>query len=128
MIKKTIIGIYGTANVGKSMTLSSLGRQYVSIGASTHDDVSKGDYRAVLEHLNHKIGIQSFGDLEKFVKEGLDVFLNSQCDLIYIASKNYGKTRDCIGSFARKYGFRVIWIAPFEVRDRSMPSKIIKDE
>ncbi|CAN0266036.1 unnamed protein product, partial [Ectocarpus fasciculatus] len=85
------------------------------------------DYRAVFKHLNHSIGIQTYGDLKKQVKEGLDVFLKDKCDLIFMASKSYGGTRDCISSFAKEKGYRVIWIAPFEVRDRSMPSKILKD-
>lgn len=127
MIQKTIIGIYGTANVGKSTTLRSLGSQLVSSGATTTDNMRTWEYRAVFNYLQTKLGLQTFGDHFTLVEEGLNHFLNNHCDLIVIATKRYGDTIDTVGAFAGDNGYRIIWIAPYEVRDGSIETQVIKD-
>ena len=127
MKQKTIIAIYGTANVGKSTTLRSLGSQLVSSGATTTDNMQTWEYRAVFDYLQTKLGLQTFGDLENLVQEGLDHFLMNACELIIIATKRYGATIDAVGAFAGDNGYRIIWIAPYEVRDESIATQVIKD-
>lgn len=118
-MQKTIIGVWGTANVGKSMTLASLGRQLQTAGGITETDISepKTDYRAVFEYLSHTIGIQTFGDVEQLVVEGLEHFLNTECEIVAIASKGYGGTVDAIVAFARNNNYRIIWVTPYDTRD-----------
>jgi len=127
MKQKTIIAVSGTANIGKSMTISSLGRQIVAAGGTAPDDVTTKDYRAVIKYLSKIIGVQTYGDTEDLVQSGLDALLNHNCDIIVIASKGYGATVDAIGAFAGTNGYRLIWTSPYEVRDGSIPTTTIKD-
>jgi len=127
MKQKTIIAVYGTANVGKSMTLSSLGRQLSAAGGTTNDNFSKADYNAIFNYTNRIIGVQTFGDLVGFVQTGLDHFLINSCDIITIATKRYGDTVNAVGAFAGNNGYRVIWVAPYEIRDNSITVTNIKD-
>ena len=126
-IQKTIIGVYGTSNVGKSMTLVLLGRQLEEIGAITDSNLAHWDYRAVFEYQNHKVGVQTYGDIEPLVREGLDLFLREECDIIFIASKTYGDTVDRIGVFAQENNYRILWFAPYEVRDERTPVLTVKN-
>ena len=125
--QRTIIGVYGTSDVGKSTTLALLGWQLDEIGAVTESNLAHWDYRAVFEYQNHKVGIQTYGDIEPLVREGLKHFLEEDCNLIYIASKRYGATVERINIFARDNDFRVIWFAPYEVHDERTPVLTVKD-
>jgi len=127
MKQKTIIAVSGTANIGKSMTISSLGRQIVATGGTTLDDVTTNDYRAITKYLSKIIGVQTYGDTEGLVQSGLDALLNHNCDIIVIASKVYGALVNAIGAFAGANGYRLIWTSPYEVRDSSIPTVTIKD-
>lgn len=127
MKQKTIIAVSGTANIGKSMTISSLGRQIVASGGVTSDNVAAKDYRAIINYSNKIVGVQTYGDTESIVQSGLDTFLNQNCDIIVIASKGFGSTVDAIGAFAGANDYRLIWISPYEVRDGSIPTNTIKD-
>lgn len=127
MKQKTIIAVSGTANIGKSMTISSLGRQIVAAGATTTDNISKNDYSAILAYKFKTIGIQTFGDLEELVKNGLIHFFNLKCDIIVIASKGYGATVKAIEEFAGVNKYRVIWTTPYRVWDGTISENDIKD-
>jgi hypothetical protein len=127
MKQKTLIAVYGTANVGKSMTISELGRNLNSSGGITSSNISLREYRAIMKYLNHSIGLQTYGDLEYLVRDGLNIFLKNNCDLIVIATKSYGATVDTLGAFAGANGYRIIWIAPFEVRDNTIATNVIKE-
>ncbi|XLS30837.1 hypothetical protein ACJD0Z_08385 [Flavobacteriaceae bacterium M23B6Z8] len=127
MKQNTIIVAQGTANVGKSMTLSRLGRQLITAGATTVDDVTKTDYSARLQYSSVTIGIQTYGDLEGWVAQGLQHFLNNSCDIIAIASKRYGATARVIEEFASVNNYRVIWSTPYRVWDGSITDSDIKD-
>ncbi len=124
---KTIIALWGTANIGKSMTLARLGRQLQANGATTNANITGGDYRAIFQYQNKTIGLQTYGDTEHLVNQGLTEFQNQQCDIIAIASKSYGATVDTIGAFAGQNGYRIIWSSPYEVRDGSITTDTIKN-
>jgi len=126
-MKKTIIAVSGTANVGKSMTLARLGRQLVAVGATTATNVSGKDYNANFTYKTKTIGIQTYGDATRLVKNGLDGFLTMNCDIIAIASKGYGGTVKEIEKFANTNGYRVIWTKPYCVWDGSISDNDIKD-
>lgn len=116
-MQKTIIGVWGTANVGKSMTIANLGRLIQTAGGVTTANITAEDYQAIFEYLGHNIGVQTYGDIGRVVREGLAFFLAGNCDVIVIASKGYGETVHRIGEFAGDNGYRIIWTTPFEVRD-----------
>lgn len=125
-MKKTIIALKGTANIGKSMTLSRLGRQLQANGAVTNEDITREDYRAVFRYNNVTIGLQTYGDTEHLINQGLSGFLNQQCDIIVIASKSYGATVDALYTFAGQNSYRLIWASPYEVRDGSITTDKMK--
>ncbi|WP_421751085.1 hypothetical protein [Croceimicrobium sp.] len=124
---KTIIALWGTANVGKSMTLARLGRQLQRSGAITQADVKREEYRAIFNYQSHIIGLQTYGDFVHVVDKGLNEFLKENCDIIVIASKSYGATVDALGAFAGSHGYRLIWASPYQVRDRSIATDRINE-
>lgn len=113
MKKKTIIVVSGTANIGKSMTLSRLGHQLYYAGALTTQKFPAKDYRAYFKYNANKIGIQTYGDTEHLVYTGLYELQSQNCDIIAIASKGFGKTVKAIETFANSNNYRVIWTAPY---------------
>lgn len=127
MKQKSIIVAQGTANIGKSMTLSRLGRILVNSGSTTTGNTSRGDYNVTMSYISKLIGIQTFGDSPGLVKTGLTDFLNMSCDIIVIASKGYGATVMEIESFAKTNNYRVIWTSPYKVWDGSISANDIKD-
>lgn len=127
MKQKTIIGLKGTANVGKSMTLSSLGRQLRNARGITSVDVTRGDYWAVFDYQGKKVGIQTYGDHVSHVRSGVTGFLNERCDIIVIASKTTGATLNHVNQVATTNDYRVFWARPYEVRDRSIPVEDMKE-
>lgn len=126
-MKKTIIVLGGTANTGKSMTLASLGRQLQENGANTNNDLSDNDYRAIFQYRDQIIGVQTFGDFEEAVAQGLSEFLQQECGIIAIASKAYGATVVAIVDFAARNGYRVIWTNPYIIRDDRIDTQRIKE-
>lgn len=127
MKQKTIIAVSGTANVGKSMTLSRLGKQLAGAGATTTDTVTTNDYNAVLSYKSFTVGIQTYGDVAGWVHTGLHSFLAKKCDIIAIACKSYGATVNEIKTFAKSNNYRVIWTTPCAVWDGTIPENDIKD-
>lgn len=114
-MKKTIIQISETANRGKSMMISRLGRQLIQLGATTNNDVSGNDYRAVFEYKGVKVGLQSFGDSEELVNQGLTYFLSEGCEIIIIPTKRFGATSDAVSGFADSNSYRVIIGSPYRI-------------
>lgn len=127
MKKKTIIVVSGKGNVGKSMTLSRLGKQLVAAGATTSHTFPKKDYRAFLHYKNKTIGVQTYGDREDLVNDGLNAFKTKNCDIIAIATKGFGATVTTLESFAKANNYRVIWSTPYRVWDGSISANDIKD-
>lgn len=125
-MNKTIIALWGTANVGKSMTLARLGRQLHANGATTTAHISGTDYRAIFQYQDKTIGLQTYGDTEYLVNQGLVEFQNQHCDIIVIASKSYGATVDAQVTFAERNGYRLFWATPYEVHDDSITTDIMK--
>ena len=114
-MKKTIINISETANRGKSIMISSLGRRLVQLGATTNDEVDKKDYRATFIYKGIKIGIQSNGDIESIVQKALEYFLSQQCQIIVIPTKRHGATVNVVSTFAQINSFRIITGSPYQM-------------
>ena len=127
IMEKTIIGLKGKANVGKSMTLSRLGRQLRNAGGVTQDDIDKSEYWAVFEYQGVKIGVQTYGDHVNDVSAGIAGFLDRQCAIIVTASKTTGDTVDHLNQVAGTNGYRIIWARPYEVGDGSIAVEVIKE-
>jgi hypothetical protein len=59
------------------------------------------------------IGIESKGDLEKFLKKAFEVF--AECQIIICACHKSGKTMRAVADFASSHGHRLVWL------DKSAP-------
>ena len=115
-IRKTIIGVWGTANKGKSTTIRTLGRNLKNNGAQTENDVEKyNEYQAVFDYRGIKVGLQTYGDVASLVEEGLEELELKGSDIIVIATKSYGRTVDHLGEFAGIHDYRVLWVTPIEI-------------
>lgn len=126
-MKKTIIGVYGTANTGKSKTINRLGHLISENGGTTSNDINYKDYFAVFSYKSACVGIQTYGDYKSAVVEGLRKFKEQSCEVIVIASKQYGGTVDVINEFATDNDFRVIWVTPYQVLDGSIDIDRLKN-
>lgn len=127
MKQKTIIVVSGKGNIGKSMTLSRLGEQLYKSGATTSQTFPAKDYHAYLQYKGKKMGVQTYGDTERLVKDGLNAFNTKGCDIIAIASKGFGATVKAIESFAKANDYRVVWTTPYRVWDGSISESDTKD-
>jgi len=124
---KTIVVVSGKGNIGKSFTLSSLGRQLVTAGANTTADITKKEYHADFIYQNKKVGVQTYGDLAHLVINGLQEFLSVGTEIIAIASKGYGATVKAIEDFASLNNYRVIWTSPYQAWDSITDENRIKE-
>lgn len=126
-MKKTIIGVYGTANIGKSKTINRLGHLIGENGGSSDNNINFYDYFAVFSYKSACVGIQTYGDYKFAVEEGLGKFKEQNCEVIVIASKQYGGTVDVLNEFAKDNDFRVIWVTPYQVLDGSIDIDELKN-
>lgn len=109
------------------MTLSRLGKQLVTAGATTTNPLAKKEYHAYFKYQGIKIGIQTYGDIKRLVEGAINAFISKECDIIAIASKGYGATVDIIEELALANDYRVIWTMPYRVWDGSISESDIKD-
>lgn len=116
-MEKTILGLYGTANVGKSTTLAALGHLLLAAGATTRNKIDFADYRAVFHYRGIVICLQTYGDFEGVVLEGLAYFEKEPWDILIMASKSRGATSARLSEFARKENARLIWGTPLISED-----------
>jgi len=72
------------------------------------------DIYAILDYRNRKIGIASMGDPGSGQEEYLRRMVEEErCEIIVCASRTKGGTVDCVDRYARKYGYRLVWLSPF---------------
>ncbi|MEP4534962.1 MAG: hypothetical protein ABJ004_17845 [Cyclobacteriaceae bacterium] len=111
-----MIVLQGTANVGKSMTLASLGQQIQAKGGVTANNLNRKDYWAIFNYQGVKVGVQTYGDHVNVINQGIPKFLSNSCDIIAIAAKSSGATIDTLKQIADTNHYRVILTKPYEVR------------
>lgn len=111
---RTIIGLWGRSDIGKSTTLSRLGSLLSKNGEVLNGNLSEPDYRATIEYGSKLIGIQTFGDYPTAVADGLNHFKTS-CDLLVMATRSSGGTVTQLQAFAKKHHYRLIWATPLEL-------------
>lgn len=126
-MNKTLIALKGTANVGKSMTLSKLGRKIRAAGGLTNEEIDRREYWAIFDYKNSLIGIQTYGDHVNDVSAGIKGFLQRQCDVIISASKIRGATINHLSQIAITNSYRLLSVRPIEVNDGSIDIDTIKD-
>ena len=118
---KNVFALRGPANRGKSQTI----RTVVEMFTAKHPDVTiehnyttKADVRVVLTINGLKIGIESQGNPNsRLIKESLDLFVRTGCDVIICATRTSGATKDAVDAL-QSQGFDVHWL---EQPSRSEP-------
>jgi hypothetical protein len=114
-MKKTIIGIYGRANEGKSETIRNIATVFEASyhPAAVVNYLIKGvDILATVDFKGHRIGLEAQGDpgsriITKRTIEELATTHN--CDIIVCATRTDGATVKEVDRVANLYGFDTIW-------------------
>lgn len=125
-MNRTIIGIYGRANEGKSRTIKNVCRLIIetfpiaipSIAEINYD----GDILLTIQIGAVKIGLESQGDpnsrmisentIKKLADKNLDKDLGG-CDIIICATRTEGKTVNKVDEIANTYDYHTLWISSF---------------
>lgn len=110
-MRNTLIGLWGTANVGKSTTLKKLSEEIEG------NEIILNNYNGhqiVVVYRGKKVGVQTYGDDQKSVEDGLKVFHSHGCNIIAIASKSYGGTVVEIERFSSQNKWRLLWTSPIQ--------------
>ncbi|GAB5526272.1 MAG: hypothetical protein Roseis2KO_41440 [Roseivirga sp.] len=111
---RTIIGVWGKANTGKTTTLALLGHQLISAGATTGNNINHTDYQAIFQYKSATVGLQTYGDYAKVVREGL-LYLGTQCDVLVMATRSLGYSVKELQDYAKRHGYRLIWATPLQL-------------
>lgn len=123
---KTIIGIYGRANEGKSETIKQVCRILLSKFPNAISSNKEIDYEedilVAINLGNIKIGLESQGDpksriitentLNKLADENIDPMLGN-CDIIVCATRTIGETVGKVDQLAGLYGYNTLWLSSF---------------
>jgi hypothetical protein len=106
-----IIAVRGDADTGKTLSI----RRAFEILLHENPDASYTHFRGWKEvsttiTINGvRIGIESKGDLEKFLKKAFGEFADT-CKIIVCACHKSGKTMRAVVDFASSHGHSVIWL------------------
>jgi hypothetical protein len=125
-MNKTIIGIYGRANEGKSETIKQICRILISDfpnAVPTVQDINySGDILIAIQIGEIKIGLESQGDpnsrmvnddtLKKLADTKVDAVLGG-CDIIICATRTGGQTVQTVDDLANHYDYHSLWISSF---------------
>lgn len=111
--EKSIIGLWGTSNVGKSQTIkavySKLIKKYPNYKyhPSYTAILNQVDISVVIEINGKIIGIESQGDPKSRLFVSLPIFVKLKCDIILCATRTRGKTVKAVEKYQNDYG--IIW-------------------
>ena len=125
-MNKTIIGIYGRADEGKSETIKNVCKLLIElfpIAESSIKDINyDGDILLTIQIGKIQIGIESQGDpnsrmvnqdtLKKLADKTIDKELGG-CDIIICATRTGGETVKKVDEIANNYDYYTLWISSF---------------
>lgn len=118
---KKIITVKGKANVGKTTSIKKTYKwiisnyPYKTISPNTWGE---DDIKTIIEVDGFKIGICSAGDEGSSVKEYMNEFEQTKCDIIICACRTKGKTFQTIESYWEK-GYLINYIIVNEISDKT---------
>ena len=105
--KKTIIRLYGAAYRGKTSTIKRVFRALIEEHPDHAIIISNGegksDVKAILFVNGAKVGIESQGDPNSRQMRTIDEFVSMGCDVILVAGRTRGMTRDSIYKYQDEY-------------------------
>ncbi len=128
-MRKTIIALYGCADIGKSSTIKEVHRQllFSHRNAQPVDLIDGnfyyGDILTAIALGGVKIGFESQGDpngrtvTEDSLRElGGEVSEGrlTGCDIVVCASRTSGQTMDKVRELAAEYDYRIIWLTSMQ--------------
>ncbi len=116
-MNRTILGIYGRADEGKStiakLVCQILVRKYPnSLPTNTVIDYS-GDILVTLTVEGLKIGIESQGDPRSRMFHTLKQLGSANCDIIICTTRTTGSTVNEVDHVADTFGYNTLWISSF---------------
>lgn len=109
---KTIIVIWGTAEIGKTTQIKAIFDK-LNVKNNFTIDHYDTEIKATGLFKNKLIGIDSQGDDGINQGASLIEFGNSGCDIIICASRTKGATVDNICNISNNYKYEVIWTSHF---------------
>lgn len=112
-MRGNLIALRGRASVGKTSTIIDVRQQLVKQAGIAEIDYEEtgnraGDFCAVLQAKQRRIGIASEGDHENLLNGHLRTLIKAGCDLIVCATRTRGATVVCVEHFRGR--FAVEWI------------------
>ena len=121
-MKKTILCLYGPANVGKTSSIRRVDEIMHSYGAKL-TKVLLDEYDICTEYLfrTHKVGILSLGDPDYEQSNYLNQLAADECEVIVCASRSKGATCDAVSQVVSKYNYELYWISPLYEYDNKHP-------
>lgn len=120
-MRKTILCLFGPANIGKTATIWRVDEILQSYGAKLLRELFvEDDFCREYIFRSHKLGILSLGDPGSAQLEHLEQLANDECELIVCASRSKGTTCDAVSNVA-KNNYEIYWISPLYEYDSRHP-------
>lgn len=93
--------IYGDAEAGKTTTCHNILKALLSFGARLirYEDISYGDFTAILNFHEVKVAIYSAGDDNRHLKAALAMANDYGCDILVATVRSYVKYRDPLSPY-----------------------------
>lgn len=112
-----IIALHGKAQIGKTAVITKLYQKLCAVYRRLHYEPNNldGDFTAIFEIKDKKVGITSSGDNAKDLVKPFDVFATNGCDLCVVACRDrhqyqsWDGSRNFVEDKAKGYGTNVIW-------------------
>ncbi len=123
---KSIIRLYGGEKRGKTasitMAFKMLMERFFENAIIIDDGEKSGDIKALLFVKGAKVGIESRGDPNSRQMRSVDEFVSMGCDVILIASRTWGMTKNSIEKYRGEY--RIFKFRKNKDTDESMRYKL----
>ena len=117
-MNKTIIGIYGRANEGKSSSIKlvcqKILRDYPNTSVPEEVNYS-GDIFVIINLGSIRIGIESQGDPKSRMisEDTIRKLAEAKCDIIICATRTGGETVKKVDTIADEFDYHTLWLSSF---------------
>jgi hypothetical protein len=132
---KKVIVLWGTANIGKTITLKKVHKQLLKLSTNTLPEHSRNniDIREILIINGMKVGIETQGDPNSRLAESLKLFKKQGCVLIICATRTRGQTVELVNELEPKYsvswrGQSAVSSTEWQKQSNSAIAKLIVNE
>jgi ribosomal protein S17E len=114
---KSVLALAGKSGVGKSRTIK---RVYDLLLEKYHNAIEvhkqknlRVEVQVIIDINGKRVGIESRGDHESYVKKALNIFADAKCKVILCATKSDGNTLKAVDAFGIERGYAVTRIYKF---------------